>query len=121
MEEKKKKKLTRKQIIQSLIEDGKKKGVLDYKEINNKLEALELDSDQIEKMFELLEKHGIEIVGSIDEDDDLDLSDTEDLEISQEELQDLSVPSNKEKTCRGKPPSCCKHSKTLCGPRNVIP
>ena len=89
MEEKKKKKLTRKQIIQSLIEDGKKKGVLDYKEINNKLEALELDSDQIEKMFELLEKHGIEIVGSIDEDDDLDLSDTEDLEISQEDAIDL--------------------------------
>lgn len=93
-EKKKKKKLTRKQVIQSLLEEGKKKGVLDYKQISLKLEALELDSEQIEKMFELLEKHGIEIVGSIDDDDEIDLSNAEDLEISQEELQDLSVPSS---------------------------
>ena len=94
MEEKKTKKQTRKQVIQDLLADGKKKGVLNYKEINDKLEALELDADQIEKMFELLEKHGIELVGSMDDDDDIDIMVDDDMEITQEELEDLSVPSS---------------------------
>ena len=94
MEEKMTKKQTRKQVIQDLLADGKKKGVLNYKEINDKLEALELDADQIEKMFELLEKHGIELVGSMDDDDDIDIMVDDDMEITQEELEDLSVPSS---------------------------
>lgn len=94
MEEKKTKKQTRKQVIQDLLADGKKKGVLNYKEINDKLEALELDADQIEKMFELLEKHGIKLVGSMDDDDDIDIMVDDDMEITQEELEDLSVPSS---------------------------
>ena len=58
-ENKAQKKLTRKQVIQLLLEEGKKKGILSYKEVNDKLEELELDADQIEKMFEYLEKHGV--------------------------------------------------------------
>ncbi len=92
-EKKNQKKATRKQVIQTLLEEGKKKGMLSYKEVNDKLEELELDADQIEKMFEYLEKHGVEISGGLEDDDDIDLSD-EDMEITQEELEDLSVPGN---------------------------
>lgn len=91
-EEKNQKKLTRKTVLQSLLEQGKKKGVLGYKEVNDKLEELELDAEQIEKMFEYLEKHGVEIAGSID-DEEIDLDD-EDMQITPEELADLSVPSS---------------------------
>ncbi|MDO5310850.1 MAG: RNA polymerase sigma factor RpoD [Clostridia bacterium] len=94
MVDKKDKKQSRKQVIQNLLEEGKKKGVLNYKEINDKLEALELDAEQIEKMFELLEKHGVEIVGSMDDDDDVDINIDDEIEITREELEDLSVPSS---------------------------
>lgn len=90
-EEKVVKKQNRKTVLQNLLEQGKKTGVLDYKEVNDKLEELELDADQIDKMFEYLEKNGVEIAGSID-DDDIDLDD-EDMEISNEEIADMSVPS----------------------------
>ena len=91
-EEKKVKKQSRKTVLQSLLEQGKKTGVLGYKEVSDKLEELELDAEQIEKMFEYLEKHGVEIAGTMD-DDDIDIDD-EDMEISREELADMSVPSN---------------------------
>ena len=91
-EEKKQQKATRKTVLQNLLEQGKKTGVLSYKEVNDKLEELELDADQIEKMFEYLEKHGVEIAGTMD-DDDIDLDD-EEMEITKEELEDMSVPSS---------------------------
>ena len=91
-EEKMIKKQSRKTVLQSLLEQGKKNGVLGYKEVSDKLEELELDAEQIEKMFEYLEKHGVEIAGTMD-DDDIDIDD-EDMEISREELADMSVPSN---------------------------
>lgn len=95
MEEKKNlKKATRKQVIQMLLEEGKKKGMLSYKEVNDKLEELELDADQIEKMFEYLEKHGIEISGGLDDEEDIEIADDEDLEITREELEDMSVPGS---------------------------
>ena len=50
-EEKKVKKQSRKTVLQSLLEQGKKTGVLGYKEVSDKLEELELDAEQIEKML----------------------------------------------------------------------
>ncbi len=91
-EEKKQQKATRKMVLQNLLEQGKKTGVLSYEEVSEKLEELELDADQIEKMFEYLEKHGVEIAGTI-ADDDIDLDD-EEMEITKEELEDMSVPSS---------------------------
>ncbi len=79
----------KKQLLQQLLEEGKKKGVLDYKDISNKLEELELDIAQIDKIYEYLEKQGIEIVGNLEE--ELDILD-EEIEITQEELDDMSVP-----------------------------
>ena len=54
-------------MLQQILEQGKKKGVIDYKEINEKLEELDFDPEQIDKLYEYLEKHGVEIVGSLDE------------------------------------------------------
>ncbi len=84
-----KKPASKKQLLQQLLEEGKKKGVLDYKEISDKLEELDLDIAQIDKIYEHLEKQGIEIVGNLEE--DLDIID-EEIEITQEELDDMSVP-----------------------------
>ena len=77
MENEKKPVANKKQILQQLLEQGKKKGVLDYKEISDRLEELELDPDQIDKIYEYLEKQGVEIVGSLDEE----------LEIIEDDLQ----------------------------------
>ena len=55
----------------------------------DKLEELELNPEQIDKIYEYLEKAGVEIVGNIDEEIELI---EEDLEITQEDLTDMSVP-----------------------------
>ena len=76
---------TRKTAIKDLIERGKKKGVLSYKEIMDTLQEIELDPDQIEKVYESVEKMGIEVIGG-----DIE-SELEDIDLSEEDL-DLSVP-----------------------------
>ncbi|MBQ2613760.1 MAG: RNA polymerase sigma factor RpoD [Clostridia bacterium] len=89
MENEKNPAMTKKQALQNLLEQGKKKGMLSYKEISDKLEELELDPAQIDKIYEYLEKQGVEIVGDIDEEMEII---EEDLVITQEELDDMSVP-----------------------------
>ena len=41
------------QIIQDLLDDGKKVGMLEYKTVADKLEELELDPEQIDRIYEL--------------------------------------------------------------------
>ena len=79
----------RKKVLHNLVEQGKKKGLLSYKDIMDKLEELELDPDQIDKIYEYLEKQGIEIVGNLEE--ELEIIE-EDLKITEEELDDMTVP-----------------------------
>ena len=79
----------KKALIHDLLEQGKKKGMLSYKDIVDKLEELELSPEQIDKIYEYLEKQGIEIVGDIDEELE---SLEDDLDITEEDLNDLSVP-----------------------------
>ncbi len=79
----------KKTLIMELTEQGKKKGMLSYKDIVDKLEELELSPAQIDKIYEGLEKMGIEIVGDLDEELE---SIEEDLDITEEDLNDLSVP-----------------------------
>ncbi|QAT40751.1 RNA polymerase sigma factor RpoD [Clostridium sp. JN-9] len=68
------------QIVKKLIEKGKKNNSLTYKEIMDELDEIDLSPEQIEKIYEVLESMGIEIVG-----------DMHDIEVHEEEL-DLSVP-----------------------------
>lgn len=76
--------------IKELVEKGKKNGMLTYKEIMDSLEDIEMDPDQIDKVYEYLESRGIEVIGNIEIDippiDDDDDEDVEEVDL------DLSVP-----------------------------
>ncbi|NLM44740.1 MAG: RNA polymerase sigma factor RpoD [Clostridiales bacterium] len=74
--------------IKELIQKGTKNGMLTYKEIMDALEEVEMEPDQIDKVYEYLEAKGIDVVGSADADIDLPPMDDEDESV---EL-DLSVP-----------------------------
>ncbi|HHW56973.1 MAG TPA: RNA polymerase sigma factor RpoD [Clostridia bacterium] len=70
-----------KEAITELINKGKKTGMLTYNEIMDSLEEIDLNPDQIEKVYDAFEDMGIEIVGEeprqeeiTEEDLDLDLS-----------------------------------------------
>lgn len=76
----------KKRIIRDLIEMGKKKGVLSYKEIMDTLSEIELDPKQIDHIYEKMEQSGIELV------EDLDRELAEIQKEEEEEELDLSVP-----------------------------
>ena len=58
----------KKNVVRDLIENGRRAGKLTTHEINDALEESAFDVDQLEKLYESLEGHGIEIVD--DEADD---------------------------------------------------
>lgn len=74
----------RKSILKELVEKGKSKGMLTYKEIMDAFEDVELEPDQIEKIYETVENMGIDVVGDID-------AEIQDLQNTEEEL-DLTLP-----------------------------
>mgnify|MGYP003541403484 FL=1 len=65
-------------IVKRLIEKGKKSGTLTYKEIMDELEEIDLSPEQIEKIYEVLESRGIDVIGDMtegeDAEEDIDLS-----------------------------------------------
>jgi len=73
----------KKAILRELIERGKAKGMLTYKEIMDAFEDVELEPDQIEKIYESLDSLGIDVVGDIE---------SEIQEIQTDEELDLSLP-----------------------------
>ena len=73
--------------IDRIIESGKSKGVLTYKEINETLEEADKNPECLDKLFEALEQLNIEVV---DDEIDKDFEKLED-EIDDREL-DLSIP-----------------------------
>jgi len=75
---------SRKSILKELVEKGKSKGMLTYKEIMDAFEEVELEPEQIEKIYETVENMGIDVVGDIDEE-------IKDLQNTEEEI-DLSLP-----------------------------
>lgn len=70
-------------VVKQLIDQGKKSGFLTYKEIMDSLETVELGPEQIEKIYEILESMGIEVI-----------EDTEDFNADQllEEDIEIAVP-----------------------------
>ena len=75
---------TRKAILKDLVEKGKSKGVLTYKEIMDAFEEFEMEPDQIEKIYETIENMGIDVVGDIEEE-------IEDIQLTEEDLE-LTIP-----------------------------
>lgn len=74
----------RKAILKELVEKGKAKGMLTYKEIMDAFEDIELEPEQIEKIYETVENMGIDVVGDID-------AEMQELQNVEEDL-DLSLP-----------------------------
>ncbi|MEG1268511.1 MAG: sigma-70 family RNA polymerase sigma factor, partial [Oscillospiraceae bacterium] len=59
----------KKALLKDLIESGKKKGKLSTKEINDVLEEMDFDVEQVDKLYDTLEGHNVEIVEDLTEDD----------------------------------------------------
>lgn len=66
--------------VKELLDKGKKNGSLTYKEIMEAMDHIDLNPEQIEKIYEVLEMTGVEIIGEV-----------ADNNVEEEEL-DLSVP-----------------------------
>lgn len=78
------------EIKKSLIEKGKKKGVLSFKEVISAFSETEINPEDIEAFYDTLEQEKIELA---EEDIDKELEEMDNVEvISKEELEDLSVP-----------------------------
>ncbi len=89
--------------VQALIQKGKKKGSITYREIMDALQGIELSADQIDDIYQQFGRMGIDVVpepgeveleilkkGKDDDDDDIP-EDAED-DVEEEAEVDLSVP-----------------------------
>ncbi len=79
------------QVKEQLVEIGKKRGVLTYKEVVDRLAPFEQDSDQMDEFYEYLSDQGVEMINEADEEDDIVPEDEMDDE-EEFDLNDLSVP-----------------------------
>jgi RNA polymerase primary sigma factor len=76
--------------IKELINKGKRKGIISYREIMDSLEQIELTAEQIDEVYETLANNGIEILPDTSEEiaDDPEMFHPEDEEVE----IDLSIP-----------------------------
>lgn len=75
----------KKAVKRELIEIGKKKGMLARQEVLDAFAELEITPEELEQFYDKLEKEEVELVDDIDKE-------LEEIEVSKEELEDLSVP-----------------------------
>lgn len=80
--------VNKKAILKELLDKGKQKGMLTKKDIEESLSELELDADQIEKLYDNLEGMGIDIVGDID----AEIKNMTD--VPDEDLENLTIPES---------------------------
>ena len=76
------------QAKEQLLEMGKKRGVLAYEEIADRLSSFVIESDQMDEFYEYLGEQGVEVIGESEEDPSMQ-------QIAKEEefnLNDLSAP-----------------------------
>lgn len=79
--------LTVDQVKEQLFELGKKRGVLSYQDIANRLAPFDQDPEQMDEFYELLADQGIDVAEDIHEDGSDDKEKEEEFD-----LNDLSVP-----------------------------
>ncbi|AKG04293.1 MULTISPECIES: RNA polymerase sigma factor RpoD [Salimicrobium] len=80
--------LTLDQAKEQVMELGKKRGVLAYEEVAEKLSHFELDSDQMDEFYEKLNEQGVEVIGDSEKDPNMQQLNKEE----EFDLNDLSVP-----------------------------
>ncbi len=77
----------KKNILRDLVEKGRSKGMLTYKEIMNAFDEIELKPEQIEKIYETIENMGIEVIGDIED------GELEEIEVAEAEDEiEISIP-----------------------------
>ncbi|MDP1457170.1 RNA polymerase sigma factor RpoD [Bacillus wiedmannii] len=83
--------MTLEQVKEQLTELGKKRGVLTYEEIAERMNGFEIESDQMDEYYEYLGEQGIDLVGDSDNDEG---PNNRQITKAEEEfdLNDLSVP-----------------------------
>jgi RNA polymerase primary sigma factor len=62
---------TQQSRVKELLDSGKNKGVLTLKEIMDSLEEIELEPEQIEKVYDTLEAMGVDVVEKLDADTEI--------------------------------------------------
>ena len=68
--------IEKKQFYKDLVELGKSKGSLSNREIMDAIDEVALDAEHMEKLYDMLEEQGIEIIeDAIDDIENLDLAD----------------------------------------------
>ena len=72
-----------------MLELGKKKGMLSYKDVVAAFSKLDVSPDEVEMFLDELEQNKVELT---EEDMEKELEEMQEEEISKEELEDLSVP-----------------------------
>ena len=72
-------------VKRDLLERGKKRGYITFREINAALEGYEVTPDELEKMYDKFESENVELVEDMEKE-------LEEIEVTKEELEDLSVP-----------------------------
>ncbi|MFB4164896.1 RNA polymerase sigma factor RpoD [Alteribacillus sp. JSM 102045] len=77
------------QVKEQLLETGKKRGVLSYAEITEKLAPYDQDSEQMDEFFEYLGEQGIDLLNEGEEVPSMEQVEKEEEEL---DLNDLSVP-----------------------------
>ena len=75
----------KKNVVKELIEKGKKKGVLTHNEITSSFFEIEITAEELETIYDLLEKENIEVVEDLEKE-------LEEIEVTKEELEDLTIP-----------------------------
>ena len=82
-------------VLQNLIAQGKKDGMIRASELNSQLEKLDLSPEKIEDIYDRFEAMNIQVIGSeldLDLGDDLDLDLGDDIDLSGVEDEDLVDP-----------------------------
>ncbi len=84
--------LTLEQVKEQLLEVGKKRGVLTYEEIAEKLSNFDIESDQMDEYYESLGEQGIEVINENGADDAPSTAQINKGTDEEFDLNDLSVP-----------------------------
>ena len=68
-------------VVKNLLDKGKSNGSITYKEVMDEIEHIDLSPEQIEKIYEVLESMGIEVIGDattevvVEEEEEIDVLD----------------------------------------------
>jgi RNA polymerase primary sigma factor len=83
---------TLEQVKEQLVQLGKKRGVLTYKEIMERLSPFDQDPDQIDEFFEYLADQSVEVMNETEDEEEDNLTPNEEEDQEEFDFDDLTVP-----------------------------